>query len=653
MPEEKKEMETMADRLKEEPKKEEKPVSEEVKAEVQPSSEKPSNEGKHRKNKRKKAKADRPVRSVGNWFAFGLARLYAFFLIFVGLCRDGSKDAVMGGADNAIYQFALGLGRKPRVPGLSARVVLVLVACYIALLVFALGYEYQYRKRKNKNPWGVNAFSIYFLSVFICAFLSIGVGILIQTPITTSNIRGLLTYIGNCRAVSLRIYAFLALFIGAILISVFTLYKLVTRKKNEDVDEDNSVKDNDITSDRPEAADAEGNVTSAGDISAAFGGNGSGSTSLEEATIKEREQVFPGLSSLDKVYNGVKSKDNSIIDNLTLPDLITQFRNYLAKVEKLYYSADDLRTFVAGRTVSHFSILEGRSGTGKSSLPRFFCKFVNGEVVFLPVQATWRDKTSLLGYFNDFTKTYNETDALLKLYEANYNPDKIYRFVLDERNISRVEYYFADFLSTLEYPEDQWKIRVYQLPYGFIPPRLLGEGKLKISPNSYFVGTANQDESTFAIADKVYDRSVTMDFNDRNEPFVVEEDAKSIHLTNTQLTTLLEEAKKNQDNQLTKADRKKFDAVANYIAENFSVAYGNRILNQIENFVPAFVGCGGKKEDALDYILSEKIVRKLQGRFEDYVRPCLEEVDKMLTSLYGAKEFPRTRKRIKERIKKL
>ena len=301
MPEEKKEMETMADRLKEEPKKEEKPVSEEVKAEVQPSSEKPSNEGKHRKNKRKKAKADRPVRSVGNWFAFGLARLYAFFLIFVGLCRDGSKDAVMGGADNAIYQFALGLGRKPRVPGLSARVVLVLVACYIALLVFALGYEYQYRKRKNKNPWGVNAFSIYFLSVFICAFLSIGVGILIQTPITTSNIRGLLTYIGNCRAVSLRIYAFLALFIGAILISVFTLYKLVTRKKNEDVDEDNSVKDNDITSDRPEAADAEGNVTSAGDISAAFGGNGSGSTSLEEATIKEREQVFPGLSSLDKV----------------------------------------------------------------------------------------------------------------------------------------------------------------------------------------------------------------------------------------------------------------------------------------------------------------------------------------------------------------
>ena len=144
-----------------------------------------------------------------------------------------------------------------------------------------------------------------------------------------------------------------------------------------------------------------------------------------------------------------------------------------------------------------------------------------------------------------------------------------------------------------------------------------------------------------------------MDFNDRNEPFVVEEDAKSIHLTNTQLTTLLEEAKKNQDNQLTKADRKKFDAVANYIAENFSVAYGNRILNQIENFVPAFVGCGGKKEDALDYILSEKIVRKLQGRFEDYVRPCLEEVDKMLTSLYGAKEFPRTRKRIKERIKKL
>ena len=648
MPEEKKEeVKSMADRLSEKPKAEVK--KEEVK-EPTPEAKK---EDPHRKNKRKKAKPDHPLRSQGNWLALGLARLFSFFLIFIGLSLDGSKDAIRGGEDNAIYQFAVGLGLHPFVPGVTGRVVLVLVACYISLLTFALCYEYQYIKNKGQNPFGLTAFGVYFLSVFVCAFLSIGVGVLIQSPRTSENIKLLRTFIGNSLAVSLRLYGFIALFVGAILISVFSLFRLITRKKDQPAGDD-SVKDNDITDDRA-SLPAEGDNVSAGDISTALGGGacGNGTASIEEAARKDREQVFPGLASLDKTYNGVKVKDGTIIDNLTLPDLIEQFRNYLAKAEKLYYSEDDLRTFVAGRCVSHFSILEGRSGTGKSSLPRFFCKFVGGEVVFLPVQATWRDKTSLLGYFNDFSKTYNETDALLKLYEANYNPDKIYRFVLDERNISRVEYYFADFLSTLEYPQDQWKIRVYQLPYGFIPPRRLGEGKIRIAPNSYFVGTANQDESTFAIADKVYDRSVTRDFDERNESFEVEGDVKNIHLTNTQLTARLEAAKKNPDYQLTKADRKKFDSVANYIADNFLVAYGNRILGQMESFIPAFVGCGGKKEDALDYVLSEKIVRKLQGRFEDYVRPCLEEVDKRLTSLYGVKEFPRTRKRIKERIKKL
>ena len=57
-------------------------------------------------------------------------------------------------------------------------------------------------------------------------------------------------------------------------------------------------------------------------------------------------------------------------------------------------------------------ILEGLSGTGKSSLPRYFAKFSNSNVLFVPVQATWRDKTNILGYFNDFSKIYSETKII-------------------------------------------------------------------------------------------------------------------------------------------------------------------------------------------------------------------------------------------------
>ena len=70
--------------------------------------------------------------------------------------------------------------------------------------------------------------------------------------------------------------------------------------------------------------------------------------------------------------------------------------------------------------------------------------------------------------------------------------------VLDEFNIARIEYYFAE-LSVLEFPENEQFIKVMQLPYDFIPPRHLSAGMLKIEPNTYFICTANKDDSTFSI----------------------------------------------------------------------------------------------------------------------------------------------------------
>lgn len=98
------------------------------------------------------------------------------------------------------------------------------------------------------------------------------------------------------------------------------------------------------------------------------------------------------------------------------------------------------------------------------------------------------------------------------LYKANYEPDAINIYVLDEMNISRVEYYFADLLSVLEYPTEDWKIKLMNFPHDFVPPVKLEDGYIRIPELSYFVGTANRDDSTFTITDKVYDRAVTMEF---------------------------------------------------------------------------------------------------------------------------------------------
>ncbi len=437
------------------------------------------------------------------------------------------------------------------------------------------------------------------------------------------------------------------------------------KKKRDEIDEledldeldeleDEEEKVSDVTSNFDNS-----NVVTTSSIVSSFGQPQVGGASNQEnndenkaRSLDDREKVFPGLSSIDTKYNGY-ANDKIETDDITLDKLATGFRNYLAKEEKLYYDIDSIRMFISGFASSRLEILEGLSGTGKSSLPRYFAKYVSANVLFMPVQATWRDKSSVLGYFNDFARSYNETDFLLSLYEASYNPDVINIYVLDEMNISRVEYYFADFLSVLEYPSDQWKIRLLQLPYGFIPPSKLDEGYLKIPTNSYFVGTANKDDSTFSISDKVYDRAITMFFDNRNEPFEVKEDVAPIKLSASKLQSLYQEALNNKQSLLKKADYQKLMKITDFIYDEFDVTFGNRILNQIEIIVPVFVACGGTKESALDFLLSRKLLAKLEGRFEEYVKASLKRLLELINQTYGSGVLPRSTHIINNLIKRL
>ena len=93
------------------------------------------------------------------------------------------------------------------------------------------------------------------------------------------------------------------------------------------------------------------------------------------------------------------------------------------------------------------------------------------------------------------------------MYEANYRPDPSF-IVLDEMNIARVEYYFAEVLSVLEMPsKEEWTLDLVPTAWEG-DPKLLTDGKIRVSDSTWFVGTANNDDSTFTITDKVYDRAM-------------------------------------------------------------------------------------------------------------------------------------------------
>ncbi|MCD8308236.1 MAG: AAA family ATPase [Clostridia bacterium] len=339
---------------------------------------------------------------------------------------------------------------------------------------------------------------------------------------------------------------------------------------------------------------------------------------------------FPQLCAIDKDKFRYKKSDYD--EKITLKEFCDQFRDYAAGELKLYYDIKDIRQFVAGMAVSKIIILQGMSGTGKTSLATAFGEFVDNLSTVVSVQPMWKERTDLIGYFNEFTKKFSEQSLLIKMYEANYSKD-IYITVLDEMNIARVEYYFAEFLSLLELPnKEQRYLKVVTKKWKNDPKQLNKEGKIRIPDNMWYVGTANNDDSTFAISDKVYDRAMIMDLDRKAEPFRAGK-VKKVHITSDRFYRLANEAKK--EYRITGRNRRRLGELDKYMIEKYHITFGNRIKKQIEEYIPVYVGCGGKEIDALDEILSKKVMRKLSMQNPILVRNTSEDFIRYIDDLFG------------------
>lgn len=341
---------------------------------------------------------------------------------------------------------------------------------------------------------------------------------------------------------------------------------------------------------------------------------------------------FGKLSSIDKEYEfSAPYIGTAEIENMSLKDIVDRFINFAASQHRLYYTHDVVREFFAGMATTKVIILEGISGTGKTSLPYAMAKFFTTNATIVSVQPSWRDRADLLGYLNEFTKTYNETDFLAALYEATYREDPSI-VILDEMNLARIEYYFAEFLSIMEMPDtSEWLIDLVSKGIDS-DPRNLTDGKILVPQSVWFVGTANQDDSTFTITDKVYDRTVTIDLNTRGEYF----DApmtESLNVPYTYLDLLFHQAQENS--AISEKNLKNLMTIDGFITDKFKITFGNRIMKQIKMFVPVFVAAGGSENEAIDFMLMSKIFRKFNSLNLAFLTKELNELISLLDKLFG------------------
>ncbi|MBQ9112397.1 MAG: hypothetical protein IJY08_02340, partial [Clostridia bacterium] len=105
----------------------------------------------------------------------------------------------------------------------------------------------------------------------------------------------------------------------------------------------------------------------------ADGIGGSGRVGKKEEEQRD-EPRFYMLDRTDREYKRLISQD---FDNrATLEEICERFRNFSASKLGLYYSIDDIRRFVSGLAVTHIVIMQGMSGTGKTSLAYAWGEFL-------------------------------------------------------------------------------------------------------------------------------------------------------------------------------------------------------------------------------------------------------------------------------------
>lgn len=425
-------------------------------------------------------------------------------------------------------------------------------------------------------------------------------------------------------------------------------------------------------------------------------------TALESRT----GDTCPSLSKVDTeteepdfIADITERTQRNVIQSLS--DLVEHIKNYAGN-KQLYYTDNDIRAFLAGMSVSRLLILQGMSGTGKSSLPRIFSEAISGFNRLIPVESSWRDRNELLGYYNDFNKKFNAKSFTIELYRSSKDRcQEIPTFiVLDEMNLARIEYYFSDFLAILQEPDhDKWLIELVSSDMRTLPMELpesvkekmkkespsvfsiwekieksrqgdlkaetsdedkekltlylaklgqltgaksLIEGrKIKVTDNIWFVGTANRDESTFEISDKVYDRAQVVSLNRKGVSETYISTSKK-YISVSKLEELFEDAVRSDKHRIEVESR--LNELDKVLMEQFDMSFGNRIVTQTINFVAVFVAAGGKLVDALDYQISTKILRKVITSDDE---EALLELESATT------EYKETQRLIKKRLKEL
>ena len=342
--------------------------------------------------------------------------------------------------------------------------------------------------------------------------------------------------------------------------------------------------------------------------------------------------------------NKYKSLAEKTINAATLSIKKDEVLEYIIKEIQAYrpkYSKNTVLNILICVSQGFLTIFSGLPGTGKTSICRILAHVLGLDTpvvddtnkftqryLLVAVGRGWNSKRDLIGYYNPLSKRIEKNNS--NLYDAlkilNYESDssKLPMFVLlDEANLSPMEYYWGDFVNICDTFSKKGNSSSNMIN--------LGENELLHIPKTLrFLATINNDHTTETISPRLIDRAFVIslpyanysykdsslnDFDDDLTPVSWDTLSTIMEDNSTDMTTV--------SNQIFKYIKAEFEKIKQSLSprvEEDIIRYCSIAQNLFEEereVDPSIV--------ALDYAICQKAITKISGNGTEY-REWLEEL---------------------------
>lgn len=282
-------------------------------------------------------------------------------------------------------------------------------------------------------------------------------------------------------------------------------------------------------------------------------------------------------------------------------------------------SKDEAYNYLISIVQNYITVFAGEPGTGKTSMCQLLAKSLglyDDRFVEILVERGWTSSKDLIGYYNPLTKGIERTQPAfskcmeqLDLENKQENVLAPYFVLLDEANLSPIEFYWSNFNYYCDNPERQ------------IVEYSNGE-KYCFGSELKFLATINYDQTTSNLSPRFLDRAWVISMNAVSLDDIVS-NVDYVQVNNNEKTVSLEvlnklfhwhDVKEKKINPVTKG---RLNSIVEKMKEGGHTVSA-RSINAVVHYYLVAEKYMSSKEIALDYAILQKVLPCIGGNGRAY-----------------------------------